>query len=185
MYLRSFPYLNLGSLEVWENRGCETVKFHLVKQLICCIHVVTMLHRYIYTDAHSDTHSHTLSLTHTHTHAHTHTHPHLLKCLLPLCHPFFVEKDLEKTRQSTRSSVTGASCQNMVDSWYCQDRVAPAWMGQVARQLEVRNHKRRTLISRLSSSTSAGTFDVSVGPYINYRDEAGTKNEPEKILYQF
>ena len=48
-------------------------------------------------------------------------------------------------------------------------------MSQVARQLEVRNHKRRTLNTRLSSGTSAGTFAVSAGPYINYSNEAGTK----------
>ena len=40
-------------------------------------------------------------------------------------------------------------------------------------------HKRRALNTRLSSGTSAGTFAVSAGPYINYRNEAGTKNEPE------
>ena len=37
----------------------------------------------------------------------------------------------------------------------------------------------------LSSGTAAGTFEVSVGPYINHRDEAGTKNEPENFLYRF
>jgi hypothetical protein len=41
-------------------------------------------------------------------------------------------------------------------------------------------HKRRSLNTRLSSGTSAGTFAVSAGPYINYRNEAGTKNEPDK-----
>ena len=40
-------------------------------------------------------------------------------------------------------------------------------------------HKRRALNTRLSSGTSAGTFAVSAGPYINYRNEAGTKNEPD------
>ena len=40
-------------------------------------------------------------------------------------------------------------------------------------------HKRRALNTRLSSGTSAGTFAVSVGPYINFRNEAGTKNEPD------
>jgi len=73
----------------------------------------------------------------------------------------------------------------MVDSWYCLDRVVPEGMSQVARQLEFGNHKRRTLNTRLSSGTSAGTFAVSAGPYINYRDEAGTKNEPDIFLYQF
>ena len=52
-------------------------------------------------------------------------------------------------------------------------------MSQVARQSEVGNHKRRTLNTRLSSGTSAGTFAVSTGPYINFCDEAGTKNEPD------
>jgi len=52
----------------------------------------------------------------------------------------------------------------------------------VARQLEVGNHKWCTLNTRLSSGTSAGTF---AGPYINYRDETGTKNEPDIFLYQF
>jgi len=46
----------------------------------------------------------------------------------------------------------------MVDSWYFQDRVVPEGMSQVARQLEVGNHKRRTRNTRLSSGTSAGTL---------------------------
>jgi len=37
--------------------------------------------------------------------------------------------------------------------------------------------------TRLSSGTSAGTLAVSAGPYINYRVEAGTKNEPELIKH--
>ena len=40
-------------------------------------------------------------------------------------------------------------------------------------------HKRRALNTRLSSGTSAGTFAVSAGPYMKYRNEAGTKNEPD------
>ena len=73
----------------------------------------------------------------------------------------------------------------MVDSLCFQDRVVPEGMSQVVRQLEVGNHKQRTLNSRLSSVTSAGTFAVSAGPYINFRDEAGTKNEPDIFVYQF
>jgi len=94
---------------------------------------------------------------------------------------------LKKTRQSTRSSVTGPGTlrQTMVDSWYCLVRVVPEGMSQSARQLEVENHKRRTLSTRLSSGTSAGTFEVSAGPYINFCYEAGTKNEPDIFLYQF
>jgi len=38
-------------------------------------------------------------------------------------------------------------------------------------------HKQRTLNTRLSSGTSAGTFAVSAGPYRNYQAEAGTKND--------
>ena len=55
----------------------------------------------------------------------------------------------------------------------------------MARQLEVGNHKRRTLNTRLSFGTSAGTFAVSKGPYIHFCDEAGTKNEPDIFLYHF
>jgi len=40
-------------------------------------------------------------------------------------------------------------------------------------------HKQRALNTQLSSGTSAGTFAVSAGPYTNYRNEAGTKNEPD------
>jgi len=40
-------------------------------------------------------------------------------------------------------------------------------------------HKRCALNTRLSSGTSAGTFACPAGPYINYRNEAGTKNEPD------
>ena len=73
----------------------------------------------------------------------------------------------------------------MVDSWYYQDRVVPEGMSQVARQLEVGNHTRRTLHTRLSSGTSAGTFAVSAGPYINYSNKTGTKNEPEFFCTSF
>ena len=38
-------------------------------------------------------------------------------------------------------------------------------------------HKRRTLNTRLSSGSSAGTFAVSAGPDRNYFNEAGTKIE--------
>jgi len=48
----------------------------------------------------------------------------------------------------------------------------------VSMQSEVGNHKRRTLNTRLSSSTSAGTFACPAGPYRNCRGEAGTKNDP-------
>ena len=43
-------------------------------------------------------------------------------------------------------------------------------------------HKRRALNTQLSSSTSAGTFAVSAGPYRNYQAEAGTKNEPDTFF---
>jgi len=73
----------------------------------------------------------------------------------------------------------------MVDSWYCLDRVVPKGMSQVSRWSEVGNHKRRTPNTQLSSGTSAGTFAVSAGLYINYRAEAGTKNESDTFLYHF
>jgi len=66
----------------------------------------------------------------------------------------------------------------MVDLWDCLDRVVPEGMSQVLRRLEVGNHKRRTLNTRLSSGTSAGTFACPAGPYRNCKGEAGTKNEP-------
>ena len=43
-------------------------------------------------------------------------------------------------------------------------------------------HERRALNTRLSSGTSAGTFAVSAGPYINYRVESGTKNEADTLF---
>jgi len=64
----------------------------------------------------------------------------------------------------------------MVDSWYFQDRVIPEEMSQVVRQLEVGNHKRRTLNTRLSFGTSAGTFAVSAGPYAGRRTDFRDKN---------
>ena len=45
----------------------------------------------------------------------------------------------------------------MVDSWYCLDRVVPERMTQIWRRSEVRNHKRRSLNTQLSSGTSANT----------------------------
>ena len=53
-------------------------------------------------------------------------------------------------------------------------------MSQVSRRLEVGNHKRCTLNTRLSSGTSAGTFVESVGPYMNYSDEAGKKGSENR-----
>ena len=43
-------------------------------------------------------------------------------------------------------------------------------------------YTRRTLNTRQSFGTSAGTFAVSAGPYINYYAEAGTKNEPDTFF---
>ena len=48
--------------------------------------------------------------------------------------------------------------------------------------IEVGNHERPTLNIQLSSGTSAGTFAVSAGPLINYRTQAGTKNEPDTFF---
>ena len=55
-------------------------------------------------------------------------------------------------------------------------------MRQVSRRSEVGNTKRRSLNTRLSSGTSAGTFAVCAGPYRNYHSNAGTKNEPGHVF---
>ena len=55
-------------------------------------------------------------------------------------------------------------------------------MSQVSRRSEVGNHKWRSLNTRLSSGTSAGTSAVSAGPYRNYHAKAGTKNEPWHVF---
>jgi len=70
----------------------------------------------------------------------------------------------------------------MVDSWYCLDRFVPEGISQVSRRSEVGNTKRRSLNTRLSPGTSAGTFAVSAGPYRNYHYKAGTKNEPWHVF---
>ena len=49
----------------------------------------------------------------------------------------------------------------MVDSWYCLDWFVPEGISQVSRRSEVGNTKRRSLNTRLSSGTSAGSFAVS------------------------
>ena len=72
--------------------------------------------------------------------------------------------------------------QTMVDSWYCLDRVVPEKMSSVSRRSEVGNHKQRTPNTWSSSGTSAGTFAVSLGTYINYYAEAGTKNEHDTFF---
>ena len=56
----------------------------------------------------------------------------------------------------------------MVASWHCLDWVVLEGMSQVSRRSEVGDHKRRTLNTRLSSGTSAGTFAVSSGPHIQF-----------------
>ena len=48
--------------------------------------------------------------------------------------------------------------QNTIDSCHCLDRVVPEGMSQVSRRSEVGNRKQRSLNTRLSSGTSAGTF---------------------------
>ena len=55
-------------------------------------------------------------------------------------------------------------------------------MSQVSRRMEVGNHKRRSLKTRLSSGTSAGTFACPAGPYRKCWGEAGTKNEPNRYF---
>ena len=73
--------------------------------------------------------------------------------------------------------------QNMVDSLCCLDRVVPEGMSQVSRRLEVGNHKRRTLNTRLSSGTSAGTFACPAGPYRNLQAKQVRKTNQTSILY--
>jgi len=99
---------------------------------------------------------------------------HLYKCLLTLCHNLFVRKDKTKYQK-----YGGNLRQTMVDSWYCLDRFVLEGISQVtvSRRLEVGNTKRRSLNTRLSSGTSAGTFAVSAGPYRNCHAKAGMKNE--------
>jgi len=53
---------------------------------------------------------------------------------------------------------------------------------KLSRRSEVGNTKRRSLNTRLSSGTSAGTFAVSAGPYRNYHANADTKNEPWHVF---
>ena len=65
----------------------------------------------------------------------------------------------------------------MVDSWNCLDQVVPEGMSQVSRRSEVGNHKQRSLNTRLSFGTFAGTFASPAGPYRKGWGEAGTKNE--------
>jgi len=55
-------------------------------------------------------------------------------------------------------------------------------MSQVSRRPKVGNTKLRSLNTRQSSGTAAGTFAVSAGPYRNYHAEAGTKNEPWQVF---
>jgi len=75
---------------------------------------------------------------------------HLCKCLLPLCHTLFVWKD--KTKYWKRW-YGGMFRQTMADSWYCLDWFVPEKTSQFWRG----NTKRRSLNTRLSSGTSAGT----------------------------
>jgi len=70
----------------------------------------------------------------------------------------------------------------MVDSWYCLDQFVPEGISQVSRRSEVGNTKQRSLNTRLSSDTSAGTFAVSTGPYRNYHAKAGTKKKPWHVF---
>ena len=51
--------------------------------------------------------------------------------------------------------------QTVDDSYFCLDWVVPKGMSQVWRRLEVGNHKRRTLNTRLSSGTSEHTSSSS------------------------
>ena len=104
---------------------------------------------------------------------------HLCKCLLTLCHNLFVRKDKTKYKKRLHG---GNLRQTMVDSWYCLDRFVPEGISQVSRRSEVGNTKRRSLNTRLSSGTSAGTFAVSAGPYRNYHAKAGTKNKPWHVF---
>jgi len=103
----------------------------------------------------------------------------LCKCLLTLCQNLFVRKD--KTKYQKRW-YGGKLRQTMVDSWYCLDHFVPEGISQVSRWSEVGNTKLRSLNTRLSSGTSAGTFTVSAGSYKKYYATAGTKNEPWHVF---
>ena len=70
----------------------------------------------------------------------------------------------------------------MVDSLFCLDPVVPEGIRQVWRRLEVGDHKRRTLNTRLSSGTSAGTFACLAGFYRNYTGESDTKKRTKMVF---
>jgi len=70
----------------------------------------------------------------------------------------------------------------MVDLWHCLDWFVPEGISQVSRRSEVGNTKQRSLNTRLSSGTAAGTFAVSAASYRNYHSKAGTKNEPWHVF---
>jgi len=89
---------------------------------------------------------------------------------------------LKKAGQSTRSGVIEARC---VRPWLTRELSGPGRSGGDEPGFEAIGgcvHKRRALNTRLSSGTSAGTFAVSAGPYRNYQDETGTKNEPGRFF---
>jgi len=94
---------------------------------------------------------------------------------------FFTIFLFEKTRRSTRSGSTGASC---VRPWLTRDIVwiVPEGMSQVSWRSEVGNTKERSLNTLLSSGTSTGTFTVSADPYRNYHAKASTKNDPWNVF---
>ena len=72
----------------------------------------------------------------------------------------------------------------MVDSCYCLDQDVPEGMSQVSRRSEVGNHKRRSLNTRVSSGTSAGSSLVPRGLTENAEAKQVRKTNRTDILYQ-
>jgi len=98
---------------------------------------------------------------------------HLLKCLLPLCHALFVEKDkvLEAVLQGHVAS----------DYGWLVSLSRPGRSGGDEPGVEtIRGcvHERCALNTRLSFGTSVGTTEVKRARNKN-RNEAGTKIEPD------
>jgi len=102
--------------------------------------------------------------------------------LLVLCLVFQTKRAWQSGSKHWKRWYRGKLRQNMVDSFHCLHRVVPERMSQVLTWSEVRNHKRRTLNTRLSSGTSAGSFACFAGLYRNCTGKAGTKNGPSNFF---
>ena len=99
---------------------------------------------------------------------------HLLKLKSTLSRSFCLKRQDKVLEAMVQGQVAPDHGWLVLVLWHSVHQVVLDKISQVSRRSEVGNQKECTLNTWLSAGTSAGTFAVSAGPYINYRAEIDT-----------